>query len=104
MIHTLAYIENLKTEYAELLKNCLAKRLISAQRRRYNYDDIEVTPPDDTAEVVLTFDGLKPLYFSWEQFDDEFDLSISDKSAWMLLQSIHKPKMTAFCRRRLVKV
>ena len=81
MTHDLAYIENLKTEYAERLKSCLGKRLISAQRRRYYYDDIEVTPPDDTAEVVLVFEILeKPLYFSWVQFDAEFDLSLRDKS------------------------
>lgn len=83
MIHKFAYIENLKTEYAERLKTCLGKYLISAQRRRYKYDDIEVTPPDDTAEVVLTFDGLLSLYFSWEQFDDEFDLSVGEKSHLM---------------------
>lgn len=82
MAHKLAYIENLKTEYAERLKICLGKRLTSAQRRWYKYDDYDVTPPDDTAEVVLDFEGLSSLYFSWVQFADEFDLSLSDKS-WL---------------------
>ncbi len=80
MIHKLAYIENLKTEYAELLKTCLGKRLVSGVRRFYRFEDIEVTHPD-TAEVVLSFDAPETIrYFSWVQFDDEFDLSIHNES------------------------
>ena len=82
MIHRHSYIENLKTEYAELLKTCLGKPLVSAKRRFYKFEDedIDVTHPD-TAEVVLVFDASEAtVYFSWHQFDDEFDLSIGEKS------------------------
>lgn len=79
MIHRVPYIENLKIKYSELLKSCLGKRLVSARRRFYKFDDdIDVTHPD-TSEVVLFFDSTT-LYFCWEQFDDEFDLSIGDKT------------------------
>ena len=80
MIHRHSYIENLKTKYAEQLQACLGKPLISAMRRFYKFEDIEVSHPD-TAEVVLVFDAPEiTLYFSWEQFDDEFDLSVGEKS------------------------
>ena len=79
MVHRVPYIENLKIEYSEFLKSCLGKGLVSARRRFYKFDDdTDVTHPD-TSEVVLFFD-LIILYFSWEQFDDEFDLSIRDKT------------------------
>lgn len=65
-----------KITISDSLKPCLGKRLISAKRRLYELEGGSVSELD-SAEVVLDFDAPEAIrYFSWEQANDEFKLSV----------------------------
>lgn len=69
-----------KIAITESLKMCLGRRLVSARRRLYELEGVPISELD-IAEVVFSFDAPNTVrYFSWEQTNNEFELSVRGKS------------------------
>lgn len=69
-----------KITIIESLKICLGVHLASAKRRLYELEGVSILELD-LAEVVFSFDAPDTTrYFSWEQADQEFELSVRGKS------------------------
>jgi len=69
-----------KIAITEILKICLGQRLVYAKRRLYELEGVAIAELD-LAEVVFGFDAPNIMrYFSWEQANDEFQLSVRGKS------------------------